>query len=360
IEIFFPINNNVKLNGLIFLGAKSNKEAYTIEDIQFLRTIMLNTAVALSRALLYFEVENFNNTLKSKVDEATTQIRSQKDALSETLRKERDMLDILAHELRTPLTIGKNAIKVIKDKSNTGMVPKEELDKYVELAENNLDREAKLLETMLTTTKIEHGEIKLSFQKIDINDLITRSIKSFDKKAKEKNLQVNFTPKVNYFLYADPSRMKEILDNLLDNAIKYTEKGTITIQTVKSDPFISISIIDTGVGIPAEEIPKLGNKFYRVNTYVKSATETGYTSVRAGGTGLGLFVVYNLVKAMNGKVTVSSEVGRGSNFTVNIPAYTNQKIDESESKGEKLYERFERMKQEKNKNNNATITEAVN
>jgi len=127
------------------------------------------------------------------------------------------------------------------------------------------------------------------------------------------------------FAYADRIRVMEILDNLIGNVVKYTDKGRIDIQARSKGENVQISVRDTGKGIPKGDIPKLGSKFYRANNY------SGSKIVRPGGTGLGLYVTFRLVKLMGGKINVKSEEGKGSTFTFTLPRYTNQKLDSTDT-----------------------------
>ena len=239
--------------------------------------------------------------------------------------KERDMMDILGHELRTPLTIGKNAMKYIKqDFERDGAVEPDIMKKYIDMAEENLDREAKLLETLLSTTKVDNDKIEIHLEKVDIVDVVNDSLDAFRRKAEEKGVAVQFNPPAEALIYADRNRVQEVVDNIIDNAVKYTNKGNIVIEIIPNDSEVIFKVADSGVGIPDSDIPKLGQKFYRVNTYVDSSQESNYKVVRPGGTGLGLYVTFNLVKLMGGKIQVESKVGEGSVFTVTFQAFSNQ------------------------------------
>jgi len=265
--------------------------------------------------------------------------------IKETLRKERDMLDILAHELRTPLTIGRNGIKVLKDKANQNQITNEIALKYLNISEENLDREAKILETMLSTSKIDNNQISLVRKKVNLVDIINKTIQGYEHEASQKQLELIFTPPKESLVFADIDRLQEVIYNLVDNAIKYTNKGQVEIKIELEGGHTKVSVMDTGIGISKEDLKQLGKKVYRANTYVNTSTSTGYTSVRAGGTGLGIYVASHLVKAMGGELKVNSELGKGSTFSFTMPTYTNQQEDVAKKSGEKLFERFQKMKQ---------------
>jgi len=138
-------------------------------------------------------------------------------------------------------------------------------------------------------------------------------------------------PEVPIEVFGDRIRLPEVVDNLLSNAVKYTQKGYVelTIDSDTDDKFIIVKVKDSGPGMPKEAIPHLGTKFFRVQQHLEKVhkdVEKGSTQiVRPGGTGLGLYVTFGLVKMMNGSVTVESELGKGSTFTIKIPKYLEQK-----------------------------------
>jgi len=269
--------------------------------------------------------------------------------LEETYQKDKDMLDILGHELRTPLTIAKNASTILKKKHEQGKLEKQDLDKYLPMAEENLEREAKLLETLLSTTKIDNQALDLIVERVDLIDVVNDSLDAFGKKAAEKGLQVKFERPRRAYVQADRNRMQEVADNLLDNAIKYTHKGSVDILIDQKDRFIELAVKDTGVGISAEDIKNLGQKFYRSNNYLESSKNAGMDIIRPGGTGLGLYVTFNLVKQMGGKIEVESEVEKGSTFKVIMPAYFDDRGPESPRKGRRMtvFEKFEKKKRKR-------------
>src|SRR3546814_143013 len=122
-----------------------------------------------------------------------------------------------------------------------------------------------------------------------------------------------------YYVFVDADRMREVVTNLFDNAVKYTAEGKISIGLTGNDSVVQLYIKDTGPGIPREDVGHLFQKFYRVDN---SATRT------IGGTGLGLFISRKIVELYNGKVWVESEVGQGSTFYINIPRLSTQKAAE--------------------------------
>ncbi len=348
ISILLPIvNTNEGVQGILLLGKPKIKKQFLSTDLEFIKNIANIITPAIERALLYQEVRAFNDTLQNKIRKATKSLKQKNIILQETLRRERELLDILGHELRTPLTIGKNAVMFLEEQLQNHNLDNEKLKKYLAIANENLKREATLVETLLSTTKIDNKSLDLLFEKIDIIDVVNDSFELMRKKAKKKKLKLEFEYKDKVFAYADRNRTQEIIDNLIDNAIKYTIKGWVKVTAYTKGKNIYVEVKDTGVGISKEDLKKLGQKFFRTNTYVKSSQhKKDYQIVRPGGTGLGLYVTFNLAKAMDGEVTVQSELEKGSTFTLRLPKYSNQKSKKT-GRTETIFEKFERLKKAK-------------
>src|SRR5260221_1262318 len=187
-----------------------------------------------------------------------------------------------------------------------------------------MNREKKILETVLSSTRIENDRLQTVFTKVDCIDVVKDTLAANSEDAKHKNLDLKTEiSKESLFAWAGRDQAKEILDNLVSNAVKYKQKGSIVIKLEDANDFVEFSVTDTGEGIPADEIPNLGKKFHRINMYVPS-TDKEHQTIRPGGTGIGLYVVFGLVKIMNGRIEVKSKIGEGSTFIVYLPKYTNQ------------------------------------
>lgn len=330
IEVVISLDFSEKQQGLILLGRKSTNESYTLIDIEFLEIIEDTIGLSIQRANLYREVQAFNETLQHKIDDATNELKKKNKALAEALRKERDMLDILGHELRTPLGTARNAIMMLNMIRKSEAIEDEKSEHYLKIATENIVREVKILETILSSARIENDRLDLTFEKVDGNDVISDSYESYSSQAQKKGLTITLEkPSETLFCYADRSAIQQVMDNLVSNAIKYTEEGSVTLKVENGGDMINFSVIDTGEGIPEKEKKNLGKKFYRIKPYLESSGKIGERQiVRPGGTGIGLFVVFNLLKNMEGKLDIQSEVGKGSTFTFSIPKFTGQKKKE--------------------------------
>lgn len=323
ISMMIPFNSRTQLNGVLLLGYRADKYPLSVDEVELLEKITSNISVSIGRAVLYQEVEIFNKSLQEKVNEQTKELQIKVKELEEARRKEADMIDIMGHELRTPATVVKLNVELLEKfiESNPA-----EFKKYIDRIKKSVETEIGLINTLLTSAKLEGNKVEIRHDNVDIKAEIEMAAHGHEIDVEEKGIQFNNnvdpnTPNV----YADRVRVVEILNNLISNAIKYTQRGSVTVSTKYDDNFVTVTIQDTGKGIPKENIPKLGEKFYRIDNYL------GSEIVRPGGTGLGLYVTFGLVRLMGGDIWVESEIGKGSTFSFTLPIYKGQEIGSSDS-----------------------------
>ncbi len=215
----------------------------------------------------------------------------------------------ISHELRTPMTYLEGYAKVVKD----GLYQtEEERNRYLDIIYQESVRLTHLIHDLFELSKMEEGKISFSLEWIDLSEVIEHVTLKAGLKAKEKGLEIQVDLQRNLpMIYADGLRMEQIFLNLVENAIRYTEKGTVFVQMKRTNSNeILISIEDTGIGIPQNELPYIFDRFYRVE---KSRSR------EYGGTGLGLAIVKKLVELQDGTIEVSSEVGRGTRLVLRFP-----------------------------------------
>jgi signal transduction histidine kinase len=332
IRVIFPIKTSKLINWDIFIiieNGKNNRNFF-IQDLDHIRSIGSSMAIALQRAYLYLEVENFNKSLKQKVDLQTEELQIKVKQLQEARKKESDMIDIMGHELRTPATVVKLNVslleKYIKDNP-------EEFKKYIKRIKQAVETEISLINTLLTSAKLEGNKIEVKKEKVDVKEEIEMSIHGHECELNKNTRLISNIQRNLGYVYADRVRVAEVLNNLIGNAIKFTEKGNIVIIAKSDNSKVTVSVKDCGKGISKKNIPKLGEKFFRVDNYLESDI------VRPGGTGLGLYITFKLVRLMGGIITVESKVGEGSTFIFTLPKYTGQQIDNSQDS----VDRFKRL-----------------
>ncbi len=250
-----------------------------------------------------------------KIDSGNTILLLSDISLQKELANiKRELIDNISHELKTPLSNIKGYIETIEDeiknyKSKKGKF--KEILNYIPPLKRNTDRLIHIINDLLILSKIESG-IRFENEKIDFKSLLQDILKLYDKSLKDKGLfcEVNVSNELPEF-WGDKFRLEQMLSNLIDNAIKYTEKGgiKIKIEAVGKDK-IKITVEDTGIGIPREHIPRIFERFYVID---KSRSR------QLGGTGLGLSIVKHVVLSYNGEINVESKVGVGTKFEILLP-----------------------------------------
>lgn len=231
-------------------------------------------------------------------------------------QKQRNFLLSITHELRSPLTGIQLSVETVKNR----LLNKDTQDQLLTNALTDVDRLKGLVDNLLMGAKIERETIKFAKNPINISKLIKSIGSHFEQINKtERKIIVN-TP-ANVFVNGDKSALTSIFTNLIDNAIKYSEAfSNIIINAELNNNTFSIKIIDEGVGVPANERSKIFNKFYRIGS-----EDTRNTI----GTGLGLYIVKELIEMNNGKITYAVNSPKGSIFTIDLPAYSKPIIVET-------------------------------
>lgn len=336
ISVLYPFNSRTRLNGLLVLGYRNDKYPLSRDEIEILEKLINNLSISIGRAILYDEIQDFSNTLKQRVNQQTKELQQKVLELEDARRKERDMIDIMGHELRTPATIAKLNADLLKRYIDSNPA---NFKKYVDRIRNSIENEIRLIDTLLTSAKLEGSKIEINSERVSILEQIEGVVHQYTYESKAKDLKIivdtdEDTPDV----YADKVRVSEVLDNLISNAIKYTDEGSIIVQTKHTSDHVQVNVIDTGKGIPPDEMSKLGTKFHRVENYITG--RDGFNIVRPGGTGLGLYVVYGLVAAMGGKIWVTSQLDKGTTFSFTLPVYTGQREDIVELSAKNMFEKY--------------------
>ncbi|NCC78634.1 MAG: PAS domain-containing sensor histidine kinase, partial [Clostridia bacterium] len=211
----------------------------------------------------------------------------------------------VSHELKTPLTSIKGfseTLKFVKDD--------ETRNKFLDIINDESERLTRLINDILTLSTIEQTKI-VKHEEIDVAKETEQVYHLLLPKAESKNISLNLTQNEPIFLYGDRDNYKQLILNLVDNAIKYTkESGKVNIRLNKEQNNLRLVIEDTGVGIPEKHISRIFERFYRVDKARDRAM---------GGTGLGLAIVKHIVLSMGGTIDVVSKIGEGTRFTILIP-----------------------------------------
>jgi PAS domain S-box-containing protein len=253
-----------------------------------------------------------------------------------------DFISTASHEMRTPVAAIEGYLALaLNDKVAT-------IDNrargYLDKAHESTEHLGHLFQDLLTSAKAEDGRLTSHPVTIELGAFLEKLTSDLRFSAEKKGLSMEFvvgssdvidasqsshgerTIRPFYYVLADPDRLREVITNLFDNAVKYTPEGKVSIGLTGNDQVVQCYVKDTGPGIPAEDVPHLFQKFYRVDN---SATRT------IGGTGLGLFISRKIIELYSGRVWVESELGKGSTFYINLPRLSTEKAAQLQSEAAK-------------------------
>ena len=230
-----------------------------------------------------------------------------------------DFVSIVSHELRTPLSITKEGISLVLDGIVGEINPKQ--NKILTTSKDNIDRLARIINSLLDISRIESGRMKLENKNVDLRALINKVAASFEVIAKGKGLElkISLPPEGPLNLYVDEDKLIQVLTNLLGNSFKFTEKGSVGISLIEKEAEMEFVVSDTGTGIRREYLPKLFNKFMQFGRTAGAGEK---------GTGLGLSIAKGLIELHGGRIWVESEEGKGAKFIFTLPKYSLDKISE--------------------------------
>lgn len=315
IKIILPLVVKFDMVGLLFLGKKMDSSGYSKQDINILNIIRNQLAVALENAELYEKTQKFNEQMKAAVERATRRLRKINEQLKRFDKAKSEFISIASHQLRTPLAAIKGYTSMVLE-GDYGKISKK-VEEPINNTFISAERMSSLVENLLNISRIESGRLIFNFQKINFEELMINLAKEFQSIVRGRGVQLICECNRNIpQVIADEVKIKEVISNLIDNAIKYTEKGSIKVSVKalkeRNKKFVLLTVADTGMGIDKEDLPTIFKKFTRGRRTFLVHTE---------GVGLGLYFSQKVVEAHKGKIWVESEgEGKGSTFYVKLPA----------------------------------------
>ncbi|VAX34899.1 hypothetical protein MNBD_UNCLBAC01-1226 [hydrothermal vent metagenome] len=325
IKVVLSDHRMPNMTGVEFLGKIKNKYPDVIRILFTGYADIASTEDAINIACVYrFINKPWNATdLKMTVSKAINhfdlsvenkhlvgELERKNQHLNALLEKEKEFTSTVSHELRTPLASIKMALDIIMSKTPGDLT--EDQEGFLIRAKNNVDRLKRLIGDILDLTKLESGKADLKMERQNINQLITEILEVQEPVARKKGLFLKgeLSDDTSEILF-DKDKMYQVLDNLVSNAIKFTENGGIVILTSNKQDSNSVEICveDTGEGIKEEDVGKLFKKFQQL----------GDSRNHVGGTGLGLAICKKIVQFHGGKIWVESHEGKGSRFCFVLP-----------------------------------------
>lgn len=262
------------------------------------------------------ELMEQSKSLEEKVRARTSDLtaaRDKLDAYAKELEKalmvKSDFISMASHELRTPLAAIKEGIGIVLD-GKTGEIASQQKE-FLHMAQRNVDRLARIINDILDFQKLEYGKMVMRVKENDINEITNEACNMMAHMARDKRLELIIAlgkdiPKIN----CDRDKITQVLTNLISNAVKFTDKGTIKVSTCRDANVVMVSVVDTGIGIKEEDMSNLFQKFSQIEKGLER---------KPGGTGLGLIISKEIIEKHKGKIWVESKFGEGTVFHFVLP-----------------------------------------
>ncbi len=327
VSLVLPFVAKDEINSVCIVGRKITKDAYTKEDIDLLTTLSNQASIAIENARLYDEVQKFNLTLQGKVNEQTREIRQKNVHLEKLLKTQSEFLDIASHQLRTPVSVIRGIISMIQD-GDMIKLPKEKQAEFIESASQKGAKLDQIINDILAASELDSRKFAVDAKtpKIQLEQVVDKAVSGFKLEAEQRGIDLkwSFSSKPLPQVIGNASMLEQAISNLISNALKYTPstlmvkearasrktkgKVNVAISKIKSDIIVSVS--DNGIGIPNDEVKKLFQKFIRASNA---------TAMYTDGSGLGLFIVREVIEGHRGKVWLESAEGKGSTFYLSLP-----------------------------------------
>lgn len=304
-----PIFSEDKIIGVVHFLLAVEREGIGPLDIEMMTSLTNQVGIVSRNLALYENLQKVNYDL----NEANLHLKALDKAKSE-------FLSIASHQLRTPVSALKGYLSMMIE-GDFGPMP-EKINKLLKDLFDSASRLARTINVFLNVSRIEAGRLKLEKKPMQISDLVVSVVNELSSSAQNKGLVLSYEAGTTALplVYADGDKLREVVLNLVDNAIKYTPQGSIKIQTTVKDNILEFSSTDTGVGIDAADAQALFRKFVRGD---------GAAQINTGGSGLGLFIAQKIIKEHEGNIWVESAgKGKGSVFKFTVPLASKEQIAE--------------------------------
>lgn len=306
-----PIFSQDHLVAILTIGQKLSGDPFSNEDLRLIEVVTPQIGSAVQKAKLFEEVRNFNIELQKRIDIATEELREQNVRLKQLDQAKSEFVSIASHQLRTPMT-GIMGYLSMMTQGDFGKIAPEHMKILTDLLGES-QRMIRLINQFLNVSKIEAGKFTYTKTQVQLETLVQHVVNEIEKTATDKGLKLVLKlpktplPKVP----ADADKIEDVILNLIDNAVKYTAEGSLTISVDKTDDHMHFAVKDTGIGIKPADAHELFNKFVR---------GSGIAQIHPDGSGLGLFIAKSIIDSHGGRIWVDSEgEGKGSTFQFTLP-----------------------------------------
>ncbi len=295
--------------GYLLLGDKLSGDIYSSQDVNVIEIASQELAVAIQNAKAYAEIQAFNATLQERVNHATARLRVANAHLKELDRAKDEFISMASHQLRTPLTTIKGYLSMILEGDAGRVTPMQK--EFLEYAFAGSERMVNLISDLLNVSRLSAGRFIIQPKATDILLMVRDEIRQLDSHAAAKNLKLQLeAPEQMPLANIDEGKTRQVVMNFIDNAIYYTQSGSVTVAVTPLEHSFRLEVRDTGIGVPKDAQKHLFTKFFRADNA---------QGVRPDGTGLGLYLAKRVVEDQGGTIIFKSVVGEGSVFGFELP-----------------------------------------
>lgn len=282
---------------------------YMAAPIKQLNDAALTIADGQTHETLEMDRNDEFGTLATSLNKMAERFKKDNRQLQLLNEKQNQFFADIAHEVRNPLHTISGAIEMLQIEA----LSKEKKAQYMVTMQNQVERVVRLFNDIKMLQRYDMDEHFVDKEAVEIGSFLENIITTYEPLAQEKNIELTLKITTNASVYADRDKLDQVMDNLIMNALKYTNEGSIKVLCEQIETQIEISVADTGIGIASEHLDRLFDRFYRTDKA---------RSRDKGGTGLGLAIVRGILKAHDTDILVSSEVGKGSRFYFQLPIIT--------------------------------------
>jgi len=309
VELIIPLVLSKDIIGYLCFGDKKSNN-FNSRDINVLKTVSDELAIAIQNALAVQEIRELNATLQQRVYNATKELRASNATLRRLDKAKDEFVGMASHQLRTPLTSIKGYISMVLE-GDTGKISDSQRH-LLDEAFMSSERMVRLINDFLNVSRLQTGKFVIDRHPVDLSKVVEQEVDSLQSNAAVRNLKFKYhRPKDFPILEIDEGKIRQVIMNFADNAIYYSHDDTIIyINLLAENDEILFTVKDTGIGVPVDEQDQLFGKFYRASNARKQ---------RPDGTGVGLFLAKKVIDAHGGKIIFESTEGKGSVFGFSLP-----------------------------------------
>ena len=291
--------------GYLVLGPKKSGNIYSSQDLKVIEIISNELVIAIQNSLRFEEIQNFNETLQAKVNDATRRLRSANEKLKVLDETKDDFISMASHQLRTPLTSIKGYISMVLEE-DAGKINGQQ-EQMLSQAFFSSQRMVYLIADLLNLSRLKTGKFIIDAAPVNLGDVVEQEMVQLKETAASRGHTLDYIKPKNFpSLMLDETKIRQVIMNFTDNAIYYTPNGGhIVVRLIDNPQTVELRVEDNGIGVPKHEQLHLFTKFYRAGNARKA---------RPDGTGLGLFMAKKVIVAQGGVLIFESAEGKGSTF----------------------------------------------